>query len=64
MAKTRGGARPGAGAPKQMDEGRYLTVRLPQSDIDGIDDLAKQKQISWAAVVRRAVRAFLKRYRK
>ena len=60
----RGGARPGAGAKKIIRDRVMRSVSFERSQMKKVERIAKDEGLSFAAVVRRAVDAYLKRRRK
>lgn len=60
----RGGAREGAGRPREIRERVDRTIPFELSDLKAIDELASERGVSSAMLVREAVRAYLVRRRK
>ena len=57
----RGGARPGAGRKPELEDPVSVTFDLERRDHEGLRALAEQRGKPLAALVRAAVRAFLRR---
>ena len=56
-----GGARPGAGRPREVQDPARLTVDFERPDLDALAAVAAERGESIAAAVRRVVRGYLKR---
>ena len=61
---TWGGWRPGAGRKPVLKDAVSFTGDVERDDMDALEAIAEEKGISVAALVRQAIRAFLKRRRK
>jgi hypothetical protein len=61
---TWGGRRPGAGPKRQVPDGVDRTVRFPRDEVDQLEALAEQRDVSFATVVREAVAEYVTRRRK
>ncbi len=57
----RGGARPGAGRKRIVQDPERIAVDLERSDLDAMRTLAEKRGTSIAGLIRRAVAAYLKR---
>ena len=57
----RGGARPGAGRPRVIEDKERITVDFDGEDLAAIRSLAEQRSTSAADLIRRAVRQYLGR---
>lgn len=57
----RGGARPGAGRPALFAESADLTVRFPRRHLERLAELAGDRDVSTAELVREAVATYLAR---
>ncbi len=67
MAKRKagwGGRREGAGRPPRLKEPVTRWVKLERSDVESAEKIAEERDISFAEIVRRALRAYLKRHRR
>ena len=60
----RGGVRPGAGRKPLFDVRGDLKVAFEQADLDALGELAGERGVSTAELVREAVSAYLVRARK
>jgi hypothetical protein len=64
MRKTgRGGARPGAGRKRIVQEPERIAVDLEKPDLDALRKLGKRRGTSVADLIRRAVSQYLRRTR-
>ncbi len=61
---TRGGYRPGAGRPALFAESADLTVRFERSEFDALSEIASERAVSVAEVIREAARAYLARRKR
>lgn len=59
-----GGARPGAGRPRVVQDPVRLTVDYERADFEHLEAIAERRGVSVASVVREAVRTFVARRRK
>jgi len=59
-----GGARPGAGRKRQIQDRADRTLRFERGDLDALDALAAERGVTTADLVREAVRAYLVRARR
>ena len=57
----RGGARPGAGRPRLVQEPARIAVDFEKSDLEALRMLAGRRRTSIADLVRRAVSQYLRR---
>ncbi len=65
MRKTgRGGARPGAGRKRVVQEPEQIAVDLEKPDLDALRTLGKRRGASVADLIRRAVSQYLRRARE
>ena len=66
MAAKRGpgGARPGAGRKRIVADPERIAVDLEKPDLDALRTLAEERETSVAALIRRAVGAYLKRAKR
>jgi hypothetical protein len=55
----RGGARDGAGRPKEIQDRVDRTMRFEREDLDALDALAAERGVTAAQLVRDAVRSYL-----
>ena len=62
--KGPGGARPGAGRKRIVVDPERIAVDLEKPDLNALRDLAEERDTSDAALIRRAVTAYLKRARR
>jgi hypothetical protein len=60
----RGGYRPGAGRKPVLNEAREVTVTLEAADYEAAEELAEKRGQSFAAVIRAALKSYLKRQKK
>jgi predicted DNA-binding ribbon-helix-helix protein len=60
----RGGRREGAGRKPVLDGARTLSVTLEDSDYEAVEHLAEARGVSFAKVVREAVKAYMARRKK
>ncbi len=59
-----GGRREGAGRPPRLDEPVTRWVKLERSDVESAEEIAKTRGISFAEIIRRALRGYLKRQQR
>jgi hypothetical protein len=59
-----GGARPGAGRPPLFEDRSDLSVRFERRELDKLVELADERGVSVAELVREAVTAYLARRRR
>ena len=57
----RGGRRAGAGRKGFIKDARRLSVDYPGVQMDALEEIAEERGVSVASVVREAVKAFLER---
>lgn len=57
----RGGARPGAGRPRVVEEPERIAVDFEKPDLDAVRELAERRRTSVADLIRRAVAQYLRR---
>ena len=55
------GARPGLGRPRIFEEPVRCTVTYERADFDALEEIAEQREVSVSAIIRSAVRTYLKR---
>jgi hypothetical protein len=60
----RGGKRPGAGRPPTLKDPVRFILSIERTEIDALEEIAKERDQSIASLVRSAVAAFLGRRRK
>jgi hypothetical protein len=60
----RGGRREGAGRKRILDGARTLSVTLEEADYEAVERLAETRSVSFASVVREAVKAYTARRKK
>lgn len=56
-----GGARPGSGRPRQVQDPMRLAVDFERPEFEALEALSRERDESLAVLVRRAVHAYLKR---
>ncbi len=61
---TWGGRREGAGRPSKLVEPIARWVQIERRDLEAAEQLAAERGISFAELVRRAVRTYLRRHRR
>ncbi len=61
---TRGGWRPGAGRKPTMKDPVSFTGDIERADMDALETIAEEREVSIASLVRAAVTAYVKRRRK
>lgn len=61
---TWGGRRQGAGRKATLKEAVSFTGDLERADAEALEAIARERDVSVASLVRKAVRAFLKRQRR
>jgi hypothetical protein len=59
----RGGKRPGAGRPPTLKDPVRFLVTIERTEIDALEEVAKERDQSIASLVRSAVTAYLRRRR-
>ena len=59
----RGGKRPGAGRPPTLKDPVRFLVTFERTEIDALEEIARERDQSIASLVRSAVTAFLRRRR-
>lgn len=57
----RGGYRPNAGRPREVQDPARLTIDFERGDLDAVADVASERGESLAQAIRRIVRSYLKR---
>ena len=62
--KGPGGSRPGAGRKRIVVDPERIAVDLEKPDLDALRVLAEERDTSVAALIRRAVAAYLKRTKR
>ncbi len=60
----RGGRREGAGRKPVLREARTVSVTLEASDYKAVERLAEKRGVSFASVVREAVKTYMTRQKK
>jgi predicted DNA-binding ribbon-helix-helix protein len=60
----RGGRREGAGRKSFLNDARTITVTLEADDYDAVEEIAERRGQSFAAIVRAALKGYLKRQKK
>jgi predicted DNA-binding ribbon-helix-helix protein len=60
----RGGHREGAGRKAFLNDARTITVTLEADDYDAVEEIAERRGQSFAAVIRTALKTYLKRQKK
>ena len=60
----RGGWRPGAGRKPLLNEPVSFTGDIERADIEALEAIADEREVSLASVVREAVSAYLKRRKR
>ena len=60
----RGGRRPGAGRKPILEGAKTLSVTLEESEYEAVQRLADERGVSFASVVREAVKAYSARRKK
>ncbi len=61
---NRGGKRPGAGRPPTLKDPVRFIMTIERTEIDALEEIAREQKQSIASLVRSAVTAFLRRRRK
>lgn len=61
-SKTWGGRREGAGRKPRLSDGVSFTGELERADVEVLQEIAKERGVSVATLVRAAVRAYAKRH--
>ncbi len=61
---TRGGWRPGAGRKPTLKEPISFTGDIERADIEALESIAEEREVSIASLVRAAVGAYLKRRKR
>ena len=59
-----GGPREGAGRPQVLDDPVDRWIRLERPDAEAAEELARKRGISFAALIRRALRMYLNRQKR
>jgi hypothetical protein len=59
----RGGKRPGAGRPPTLKDPVRFILSIERTEIDALEEIAREQDQSIASLVRSAVAAFLRRRR-
>ena len=62
--RSHGGKRPGAGRPKLLEDKVRVGVDLERRDVEALDEIAEERGVSVASLVRAAVAAYLTRRRR
>jgi hypothetical protein len=60
----RGGRREGAGRKPVLKRARTVSVTLEAADYEAVEHLAEQRGVSFAAVIRDAVKTYMARRKK
>jgi hypothetical protein len=60
--KTWGGRREGAGRKPRLSDGVSVTGELERADVEALREIAQERAVSLATVLRAAVRAYVKRH--
>ena len=60
----RGGYREGSGRKRVLKGAKTITVTLEEADYGAVQELAEAREVSFATVIRAALRAYLKRQRR
>ena len=60
----RGGYRDGAGRKAFLSDARTITISLEAADYEAVEELAERRGLSFAAVIRIALKSYLKRQKK
>jgi hypothetical protein len=60
--KTWGGRREGAGRKPRLSDGVSVTGELERADVEALREIAQERGVSLATVLRAAVRAYVKRH--
>jgi hypothetical protein len=61
---TWGGARPGAGRKPVLENPRSVTFDVEEPDLEALKAISEDRGIPVAEAIRRAIRAYLRRYRR
>jgi Ribbon-helix-helix protein, copG family len=61
MKKTWGGARPGAGRKRQIQDPVRFTFDFERADFEALEAISREQGITTAEAIRRALRAHLRR---
>ena len=61
---TRGGWRPGAGRKPTLKDPVSFTGELERADVDALQGIADEREVSIASLVRTAVAAYVRRQRR
>jgi hypothetical protein len=59
----RGGKRPGAGRPPTLNDPVRFIMSIERTEIDALEEIARERDQSIASLVRSAVTAYLRRRR-
>jgi hypothetical protein len=60
----RGGKRPGAGRPPTLNDPVRFIMTIERTEIDALEEIARERDQSIASLVRSAVTAYLRRRRR
>lgn len=61
---TRGGWRPGAGRPAEVEDAVTCTFEVSRRHVATLTELAAERDVSRAALIRQAIASFLARQRR
>ena len=59
-----GGARPGAGRPKEMKDAVGYRLQIEREDLEALRALSRNRKLPVAELIRRAIRTLLRRQGK
>ena len=59
-----GGARPGAGRPKEMKNAVGYRLQIEQEDLEALRALSRERKLPVSELIRRAIRTLLRRQRR
>lgn len=62
--RTWGGHRKGAGRPRLIEDRADRTIRFERSDLEALEEIATDRGVTAADLVRDAVRAYIARQRR